>query len=136
MKASKTLINRLLKENKQKEVEDIFKRVPNYLDAKRYPIFVYIAKGAACNSPIINFSNGEYSYDSYGASFKNWREWDSNGGYGACGSYGKTLSLKCVANSCISYNREHGRVALITESVYNKLKEENYTIEVLKFGFQ
>lgn len=132
----KSEVEKLVKGGNQDSILNFFKNIPNHIDAKKYLIYCKISSGSGCDSPIINKHNGVYTFDSYGMSFKNWRDWESVIQYGACGTSGKTNRLKCVANSCISFNRDSGRVALISEDVYSDLKNEGYNIVKLKVGFR
>lgn len=105
-------------------------------------LYVYITKGSACNSPIVSkradwkTHNFKYEFDSYGAVFKNWADWERCGNYGGCGSFGYCNDLKVVYDSCLSYNKEHGRVALITEDVLEDLQAAGHKVHILDFGFE
>lgn len=125
-----------IKNNDTNKISGFFSSLLDYFDAKKCEIYVYIVGGSGCDSPIINKQDGVYKFDTYGTCFKNWREWDSVFHYGTSGTTGSTNSLKCVFNSCISFNRENNRVALISEDVYNDLVGEGYKLVKLKTGFR
>ncbi len=129
-------LTQAIKSNDKDAIKLFFSSLIEYTDSKKCEIYLKIVSGAGCDSPIINKKDGLYSFDSYGCVFKNWRDWDKYGQYGSCGSYGTTNRLKCVANSCISFNREHYRVALVDQETYNDLISEGYTVKKLKVGFR
>lgn len=116
----------------KEELEEMLK----YILDKSDDIVCKIITGSACDSPIITHKDDVYKFDSYGVVPKNYREWDSVGGYGMAGSFGYTTNILVVYKSCKSLNKQSGCVALISKEVYSKLIDNGYKVELVNFGFK
>lgn len=100
-------------------------------------LVIYETGGAACESPIFykNESGEGYYFSSYGAMPPNYKEFKELGGFGMCGSYGKTEDISAIARA-ISQMNNRKRVGLCTRYVIDKLIESKYDVELVNGGFR